>query len=335
MIKLIPNPYYIIPWQEEFEMAENPATRIVYLAIKSYTKNGERACEESYSTISKRAGIDDGWVKKCVARLIEAGWLIQEGEGTKRGGRYPILRIRQEFVKRDTRKVSFDSNETSTLLTFDSDSKSSDSNGLSSESSASKNRQSNKVKKVGGETPPTHKFKREKLLIKLDKMAEKYNLNLYEVLDKYEGFCLYYKSKGKKFDDEIAAFERWVIDDKRSGKYTLGKYKPEPIPLIIPDPVKGEYIFGYSYEANIDCELSQEVDSGFFLTEFEYNYLKKKKVNTVTLKTEAQKRLSGYDRWYNSSLSAWEEKGVWQIKRGEKVRILSYEHMELCKEDDD
>lgn len=96
--------YFVILWQEEIEAFQSPAEESVYRAVKSFTANGTILCEKSYLEISKRAKTTDKTTKQRIQNMIKNGLLIQEGEGTKRGGSYPILRIRNEFVKRNIRK---------------------------------------------------------------------------------------------------------------------------------------------------------------------------------------------------------------------------------------
>lgn len=130
-------PYFVILQQEELEMIGSHAKRLVFYAIKSFSANGKQQVKESYLSISKRAGVDSKWVKKCVGQLIKEKWLYYYGEGTKRGGKYPILEVRSNTKVNSTSSAS---DQTSVTESLDSD-------PLSSELSNSDNTQSNKGSK--------------------------------------------------------------------------------------------------------------------------------------------------------------------------------------------
>lgn len=133
--KIIDKQYFVIMWQEEFEMNTTPVEKLVYASVKSFTANGKQPCIESYLSISKRAGVSDVWTKKSVEDLIIKGWLIKDGEKTKRGGSCPVLKVRSKLGLNGTKfEVSKNLNP-----------ESSNSLSLSSKCLASKLQQSNKV----------------------------------------------------------------------------------------------------------------------------------------------------------------------------------------------
>lgn len=136
-------PYFVILQQEELEMSGSHARRLVFYAIKSFSANGKQQVKESYLSISKRAGVDSKWVKKCIGQLIEEKWLNYCGEGTKRGGKYPILEVRTNA------KLNMDSSDSDQTLVNES----SVPNPLSSESPKLNDIQSNKGSKDSNAIP--------------------------------------------------------------------------------------------------------------------------------------------------------------------------------------
>lgn len=135
--------YFVILQQEELEMLGSHAKRLVFYAVKSFSANGKQQVKESYLSISKRAGVDSKWVKKCVGQLIEEKWLNCCGEGTKRGGKYPILEVRTN-TKLNT--DSSDSNQTSVSESSVLDPLSSESPKLNDKQSNKSNEESNEAK---------------------------------------------------------------------------------------------------------------------------------------------------------------------------------------------
>ena len=123
--------YFVILYQNELEMKASQAQRLVYASIKSFTANGKLPCEQSYLSISKRAGVSDVWVKKAIESLIKAGWIQKLGEVGKRGGSCPILKVQTD--------LGLNNSESSNSVNPSSNSVS-----LSSNSLGTKDTQSNK-----------------------------------------------------------------------------------------------------------------------------------------------------------------------------------------------
>ncbi len=103
--------WYVIITQIEIEAIKDPTLLLIYVAIKSYCKNGKREFDISTRDICLRSHLSLGAVTSNLPRLIQNNFVEVVGEKARRGGKVNVYkcilaeRLNSESVHNNTESV--------------------------------------------------------------------------------------------------------------------------------------------------------------------------------------------------------------------------------------
>lgn len=171
----------------------------VFVAIYSFTNNGNQTCWASQRNIAKRAGCGVGSVKGCIKRLISLNLLEVFSSRTVRGGEVVEYTVKCSVDERLNSRSVQPLNESVQPVTTITNKRNNINTGIS---------------KI---TPSIIK-----------EIAEKYKVTASDVEDKKEALELYCKSHDKSYKDYKAALMDWVRRDIKKGEIqTKGSIEQE------------------------------------------------------------------------------------------------------------